>query len=208
MTSIENGDKLRIPEIRPTLENSVKLSGYVFRPGAFAYHPGLRLTDVLRSFDEVRPDADLHYIMIRRVTLPTLKTEVISADLRRALSAPRSAADPELRPRDEITVFNLSSERARILEPILRDLELQATPDTPEQIVNIDGRVKVPGKYPLEPKMHVSDLIRAGGSLEDSAYRGQAELTRYEVVNGDARRTELITVDLERHQTRATGRRC
>jgi polysaccharide export outer membrane protein len=44
--------------------------------------------------------------------------------------------------------------------------------------------------------MHVSDLIRAGGSLDDSAYRGQAELTRYAVVNGDARRTELITVDL------------
>ena len=86
--------------------------------GAFAYHPGLRLTDVLQSFDEVRPDADLHYIMIRRVILPTLKTEVVSADLKRALAAPRSAADPELRPRDEIIVFNLSAERARILEPI------------------------------------------------------------------------------------------
>ena len=55
---------------------------------------------------------------------------------------------------------------------MIRDLELQATPDKPEQIVNIDGRVKAPGKYPLEPTMHVSDLIRAGGSLEDSAYRG------------------------------------
>jgi protein involved in polysaccharide export with SLBB domain len=44
--------------------------------------------------------------------------------------------------------------------------------------------------------MHVSDLIRAGGSLEDAAYEGQAELTRYSIVNGDARQTELITVDL------------
>ena len=44
--------------------------------------------------------------------------------------------------------------------------------------------------------MHVSDLIRAGGSLEDAAYRGQAELTRYEVVDGDTRQTELITVNL------------
>ena len=38
--------------------------------------------------------------------------------------------------------------------------------------------------------MHVSDLIRAGGSLEDSAYSGQAELTRYEVVDGDVRQTD------------------
>jgi hypothetical protein len=42
--------------------------------------------------------------------------------------------------------------------------------------------------------MHVSDLIRAGGSLEDSAYGGEAELTRYEVVNGIARQTELISM--------------
>ena len=196
LTELDNGDKLRVPSIRPTLENSVKLSGYVFRPGAFAYQSGLRLTDVLHSFGEVRPEADLHYIMIRRVAPPELKTEVISADLTRALAAPHSAADPELRPRDEITVFNLSSSRARVLAPILRDIELQATPDKPEQAVNIAGRVKVPGKYPLEPRMHVSDLIRAGGSLEDAAYTGQAELTRYAVVDGNVRRTELITVDL------------
>jgi protein involved in polysaccharide export with SLBB domain len=195
-TLLDNGDKLRIPEIRPTLEDSVKLTGYVYRPGAFAYHSGLRLSDVIKSFEEVRPEADLHYIMIRRIARPELKTEVISADLTRALATPHTAADPELRPRDEITVFNLSSNRERLLAPIIRDLELQATPDKPEQIVNIDGRVKAPGKYPLEPGMHISDLIRAGGSLEDAAYQGQAELTRYEVVNGDARRTKLITVDL------------
>jgi protein involved in polysaccharide export with SLBB domain len=196
LTLLGNGDKLRVPSIRPTLENSVKLAGYVFRPGAFAYQSGLRLTDVLHSFGEVKPEADLHYIMIRRIAPPELKTEVISADLTRALAAPHSAADPELRPRDEITVFNLSSSRARILAPILRDIELQATPDKPEQTVNIGGRVKVPGKYPLEPRMHVSDLIRAGGSLEDAAFTGQAELTRYAVVDGSVRRTDFITVDL------------
>jgi polysaccharide biosynthesis/export protein len=191
-----NGDKLRIPAIRPTLENSVKLTGYVYRPGAFAYQSGLHLTDVLHSFAELRPEADLHYIMIRRVAPPELKTEVISADLTRALAAPHSAADPELRPRDEITVFNLTSSRERIIEPILRDLELQATPDKPDQVVSVEGRVKAPGKYPLESSMRVSDLIRAGGSLEDAAYGGQAELTRYAVIDGNVRRTELINVDL------------
>ena len=39
-------------------------------------------------------------------------------------------------------------------------------------------------------------LIRAGGSLEDSAYGGEAELTRYEIVNGNARQTALIPIDL------------
>jgi protein involved in polysaccharide export with SLBB domain len=195
-TELNNGDKLTIPGIRPTLENSVQLTGYVFRPGAFAYHTGLRLTDVVRSFDELRPEADIHYIMIRREVPPEERIEVISADLKRALQARGSAADPELRPRDQILVFNLSASRERILEPIIQDLELQATPDSPEQVVNIDGRVKAPGKYPLEPAMRVSDLIRAGGSLEDAAYRGQAELTRYAVIDGDVRQTELIPVNL------------
>ncbi len=111
-TSLDNGDKLKIPAIRPTLENSVELTGYVFRPGAFEYHAGLRLSDVLESFDELRPNADPHYIMIRREVPPEERVEVISADLKRALAARGSAADPELRVReDQIFVFNLSASR-------------------------------------------------------------------------------------------------
>src|SRR6185437_3327417 len=113
--------------------------------------------------------------------------QVVSADLTRALAARGSAADPELHPRDTIYVFDLSADRERILAPVIRELELQATPDLPEQVVSIDGRVKAPGHYPLEPTMHVSDLIRAGGSLEDAAFRGEAEITRYDVVKGEAR---------------------
>jgi len=193
---LANGDKLRIPAIRPTLENSVVLSGHVFRPGAFEYHKGLRLTDILSSFDELRPSADQHYIMIRRQVPPEEKVEVVSADLEHALHARGSAADPELRPRDQIFVFDLSASRERTVAPVIRDLELQATPEKPAQMVSVDGQVKAPGRYPLEPAMRVSDLIRAGGSLEDSAYGGEAELTRYEVANGNARQTELIAVNL------------
>jgi protein involved in polysaccharide export with SLBB domain len=93
-TELANGDKLKIPPIRPTLENSVVLSGYVFRPGQFEYRPGLRLSDVLTSFDELRPNADEHYIMIRREVPPDEKIDVLSADLTRALAARGSAADP------------------------------------------------------------------------------------------------------------------
>jgi polysaccharide biosynthesis/export protein len=193
---LASGDKLRVPAIRPTLENSVALSGYVFRPGSFEYHAGLRLSDILPSFDELRPNADRHYIMVRREIPPEEKVEVISADLEHALRARGSVADPELRPRDQIFVFNLAASRERVVAPVIRDLELQGTPDHPAQIVNIGGKVNAPGRYPLEPGMHVSDLIRAGGSLEDSAYGGEAELTRYEIVNGDARQTDLIPINL------------
>ena len=194
--AIDNGDKLRVPAIRPTLENSVVLSGYVFRPGSFEFHPGLRLSDVLPSFDELQPTADRHYIMIRREVPPDERVEVISANLDRALAARGSAEDVELHARDKIIVFDLSASRERIVAPVIRDLELEASPDHPAQVVSIDGKVKAPGRYPLETSMRVSDLIRAGGSLEDSAFGGEAELTRYEIVNGSARQTSLIPIDL------------
>src|SRR5665213_818153 len=144
-------------------------------------------------------------MMVRREVPPDERIEVLSADRRRALAARGSAADPELRPRDKIYVFDLSSDRERILAPTIRELQLQATPEKPEQVVSIDGRVKAPGHYPLDNTMHVSDLIRAGGSLEDAAFRGQAEITRYDVVDGDARRTVLIPVDLAAIRRGDTG---
>jgi polysaccharide export outer membrane protein len=195
-TSVANGDKLHVLAIRPTLENSVELSGFVYRPGAFEYHTGMRLTDILGSYDELRPSADRHYLLIRREVPPNHKLEVISADLDRALEGRGSAADPELRPRDKIIVFDLSANRARTVEPIIADLRLQSSPAHPRAIVGIDGQVKAPGQYPLEPNMRVSDLIRAGGSLDDSAYDGDAELTRYEVVDGQQRQTALLNVSL------------
>jgi polysaccharide biosynthesis/export protein len=195
-TQLANGDKLRIPAIRPTLENSVVLTGFVFRPGQFEFHPGLRLSNVLGSIDELRPNADQHYIMIRREIPPDDRIEVVSADLDRALAARGSAADPPLQPRDRIYVFDLSANRDRIVAPVIRELQLQATPERPEQVVSVDGRVKAPGHYPLEPKMRVSDLIRAGGSLEDAAFRGEAEITRYSV-EGNGRTTQLIAVNLD-----------
>lgn len=193
---LANGDKLRVPLIRPTLENSVTLTGYVFRPGAFQYKPGERLSDVIKSFDELRPNADRRYIMIRREVPPEQKVEVLSADLERALAARGSAEDPELMPRDKIYVFDLSASRERIVAPVLRDLELQGGPDHPASVVSVSGKVKAPGRYPLEPSMRVSDLIRAGGSFDDAAYGGEAELTRYAVVDGSARETTLIPINL------------
>ena len=191
-----NGDKLRVPTIRPTLENSVQIDGDVFRPGAFQFRPGLRLTDILGSFDELRPTADRHYVVIRREVPPQEKVQVISVDLDLALGARGSAADPLLQPRDRIVVFDQTANRSRVIAPIIADLLLQASATSPGQVVSVNGEVRAPGRYPLEPSMHVSDLIRAGGSLEDSAFTGEAELSRYEIVDGKERQTALITINL------------
>ena len=196
-TPLADGDKVSVPAIRPTLEESVELTGHVYRPGAFEYRPGLRLSDVIPSFEELRPEADPHYIMIRRIVAPDAHVEVVSADLERALAARGGAADTLLQPRDKIYVFDLSASREQLIQPIIKSLELQASPDHPAAIVSVDGQVKAPGRYALEPGMRVSDLIRAGGSLDDAAFGGEAELVRYRIIDGKIRRSQILQVDLD-----------
>lgn len=197
-TKLRASDTLRIPAIRPSLEQSVALNGYVHRPGDFQYLAGMRLTDLLPSVDELKPNADQGYVLIRREHPQTRALTVFSADLAQALAARGSEADIVLAPRDRVYVFDLESGRDSVIEPLMRELQLQSNLDSPVNRVQVEGSVKVPGEYPLEPGMRVSDLIRAGGNLDQSAYDGRAELTRYSVENGESRQTQLIEIDLKR----------
>jgi protein involved in polysaccharide export with SLBB domain len=146
--------------------------------------------------DDLQPNADLHYLLIRRELPPDRRITVLSADVAAALKTPGSKADVELLPRDQIMVFDLASGRDHTIQPVLDELRLQANSDRPTQVVHVDGRVKVPGEYPLEDGMTIADLVRAGGGLSDAAYGGKAELTRYKVEDGETRRTDLIEIDL------------
>jgi polysaccharide export outer membrane protein len=193
---LRNGDALSVLRLRPQLDSGVTLRGYVYRPKYYAWRDGLQLTDVISSIDELRPHADEHYLLIRREMPPDRHIVVLSADLSAALSSPGSAADIRLMPRDTIQAFDLETRREHVIQPLMDELRVQANLTQPVQIVHIDGRVKVPGDYPLETGMHVTDLIRAGGSLDSAAYGIRAELSRYLVDNGEQRRTQILSIDL------------
>jgi polysaccharide biosynthesis/export protein len=137
-------------------------------------------------------------VLVRRELPPDRRVRIFSVDLERAIIEPASSQNFELAPRDRIYVFDLESGRDRIVEPLMRELRMQSRIGEPTQEVSVAGRIKVPGKYPLEPGMRVSDLLRAGGSLDEAAYGGQAELTRYRIGEAEARQAELIKVDLDR----------
>ena len=194
-TLLRNGDSLRVLRLRPTLDQGVTVEGHVFRPAAVAWQQGLRLTDVFGSIDELRPDADPNYLLIRRELPPDRRVAILSADLAAALREPGSVKNVELQPRDRIIVFNFETGRQQFLNPVLEEMRRQSRIDRPTEIVRIDGRVKARGDYPLEPHMRVSDLLRAGGGLQDAAFGSSAELTRYRI-SGSARQTELLDIDL------------
>jgi len=193
---LRNGDYIHIPRLKPALDEAVRLQGNVYNPGVYPYVPGMRLTDVLRSVFELKPNSDLHYILIRRELPPDRHIEAIAANLTAALAQPHSAANIKLMPRDVITVFNLTASREQIIQPILHAIRAESTAEQPEQAVTVTGQVNVPGKYPLEPDMHIAGLIRAGGGLANGAYTGRAELTRYYVGPHGLRHTKIYPINL------------
>lgn len=192
---LRSGDSLRVLRLRPTLDEGVTVEGFVFRPGSVGWRQGIRLTDVIGSVDELRPNADMNYLLIRRELPPDRTVQMLSADLQAALRNPTSVANVPLLPRDRVVVFDTESGRQQVIGPLIEEMRRQSRIGRPTEIVRVDGRIKARGDYPLEPDMKVSDLLRAGGGLQDSAYGAKAELTRYRITD-DVRTTHLVEVDL------------
>ncbi len=88
--------------------------------------------------------------------------------------------------------------RKKLLEPVLAKLREQATRERPARIVLVSGEVRHPTFYPLERGMRVSDLIRAGGMLKESAFTLKAILTRFEVKSNRYRQISHQSVDLRK----------
>jgi protein involved in polysaccharide export with SLBB domain len=158
----------------------------------------MRLTDLIPSVDDLKPNADARYVMIRREQPGSQRISVVSANLEEAWRARTTDANPLLEPRDQVFVFDAESGRSQYLDPVLQELKLQSNSAQPSQVVRVSGRVRAEGEFPLEPGMTISDLVRAGGGLDEQAFSGEAELARYEVLDGQTRRTEVVKVDLAR----------
>ena len=196
--AVRADDTIRVYSVLEKREDIVVLRGHVYRPGGVQWQPAMRLSDLIPSTNELQPRADTAYVLIRREIDNNQRVAVESVDLSSALAAPRSEADIALQPRDQVIVFELGADRDDQLAPILSELRLQASSSEPSREVAITGRVRVPGNYPLESGMRVSDLIRAGGQLQEAAYALEAELTRYSVDQNQSRKTEMVTVNLAR----------
>ncbi len=192
---LRKGDVVRVPSILDRVENVVRLEGHVWREGNIEHRPGMRLTDLIPSIADLKDMPDTNYVLIRRELPPDRRVIGKSADLAEAWRNPGGEADILLFPRDQVRVFNLSGSRPDVAE-ILEQLRLQANIDEPLPVVRIGGRVRAPGDYPLEPGMRVSDLLRAGGALSESAYMADAELTRYAVISGEFREIGLVNVSI------------
>ncbi len=157
-TPIVEGDSVRVLSIIPTLENIVTLDGHVLRPGRYELKPGMRLRDLLPSYQALRPEAYPDYAELVRYVEPNLQRTIVPFTLH-ALFAGDPAANLVLQPQDGIRIF-------------------AKTDFTDPPVVTIEGEVRQPGSYPLLGGMRVADLIAKAGGVTNVAYLERAEILR------------------------------
>jgi protein involved in polysaccharide export with SLBB domain len=167
---VRDGDRVRVEPILPYSQRAIYLAGHVVRPGRKAYSDGMRLSDVLHSYQDMLPEPAAHGEIVRLIP-PDLHAETIEFNVPEVLIG---NANVDLQPFDTIRVFG----RYQV--------------DAPQ--VTISGEVLRPGKYPMSQGMTAAQLVRMAGSFKRDAVTESADLTSYDLKDGDAIVEHLETV--------------
>ncbi|MDI6448167.1 SLBB domain-containing protein [Anaerobaca lacustris] len=178
-TPVRDGDVVKIFSVAAGEHEIVRLEGHVVRPGTYEWKQGMRLADILTSYEVLLPQPNLDYGQIERLVPPDLHATYLPFDPGRVLAGDE-AANLELEQYDTIRIFRWDQRNF--------------------QTATISGMVFDPNQYRLVPNMRVSDLIDAAGGLRKDAYHRAAEVTRRHI-SQDGVSTETIDVDLARALT-------
>jgi protein involved in polysaccharide export with SLBB domain len=157
---VKDGDRVHVATVLPYSERSVYLQGHVARPGKLAFRDGLRLSDVVRTYQDLLPEPAERGEIVRLVA-PDLHPETISFDVPEVLIG---NANLPLQPFDTIRIFGRYEQ------------------DAPT--VAVQGEVLRPGTYPLFEGMTAAQLVRAAGGFKRDALLDTADLISYRVAGG------------------------
>ena len=164
--AVKDGDRIRVAPIAPYSERVIYVEGHVVRPGRHPFRDGLRLSDILRSYQDLLPEP-ASIGEIARLVPPDLHVETLEFSLPDVLLG---NGNLPLQPFDTIRVFG----RYEV--------------DAPH--VEVRGEVLRPGSYPLSEGMTASQLVRMAGGFKRGALVDSADLTSYRVVDGTKIETE------------------
>jgi protein involved in polysaccharide export with SLBB domain len=169
---VKDGDRIKVEPILPYSQRAIYLAGHVVRPGRLAYTDGMRLKDVLRSYQDLLPEPAARGEIVRLMP-PDLHAETINFSIPDAMIG---NTDISLQPFDTIRVFG----RYQVDAPT----------------VTIRGEVLRPGQYPMFQGMSAAQLVRMAGGFKRDALLESADLTSYEVDGGRQISEKLATVKI------------
>jgi protein involved in polysaccharide export with SLBB domain len=171
--AVQDGDRITVYPILGYSDQSVYLEGHVARPGKQPYWKGMTIGDVIASYQDLLPEPASRGEIVRLVP-PDLHPETAFFNVNEVLA--HQGSPIPLEPFDTIRVYG------------------RYESDAPK--VAIYGEVMRSGEFPLSSGMKASDLLRAAGGFKRSAYTDTADLTSYEVQNGEKIITDTRTIKL------------
>ena len=146
--ALGDGDTIKVLPIFPYEERSVYLEGHVLRPGKVAYHEGMKVSDLIRSYNSLLPEPYLQHAEIIRLDARDYQPSVLTFNLANALKG--EDEDLALKPFDVVHVYGRF------------DFE-----DPP--VITVTGEVRDPGDHLTHGVTHVRDAIYlAGGTTPDA----------------------------------------
>ena len=193
---LNNGDLVRVFSILDSLEDVVTVEGHVYRPGNYAFNPGMDVADIIGDIKDVLPNVDLAYALIRRESPDTREIYFEQFALRDVFNG----QTVPLAKRDKIIIFSNAGERDALIAADIARLRGQTALNEPARVVNVTGPVRQPGSYPLMQGMTVKDLLAASGNLTLTADEDYAIIVR----TTESRDLEVLTVSLSDEQLLAT----
>ena len=169
---VRDGDRIRVEPILPYSRRAIYLTGHVVRPGRLPYSDGMRLSDVLRSDQDMLPEPAAHGEIVRLVP-PDLHAETIDFNVPDVLIG---NANVDLHPFDTIRILG----RYQVDAPM----------------VTIRGEVLRPAKYPMSEGMTAAQLVRMAGGFKRDALIESADLTSYDIKDGNRIVENPVTVQI------------
>ncbi|MBW2072878.1 MAG: SLBB domain-containing protein, partial [Deltaproteobacteria bacterium] len=128
-TLLSDGDVIKIYPIYKKLDKVVYLEGNVKYPREYELKPGMRVSDLIPSYDALLPESYMEQAEIIRLAPPDLHPEIIQFNLGRMLQGSRDD-NPLLQDLDRVRVYNRWEKK-----------------QLPQ--VTIKGEVRNPGSYRL-----------------------------------------------------------
>ena len=178
--TVNNQDVLHVLTLRTFVNpDFFSVVGAVKAPDTFAFNPGgnLKIEDAIQLAGGMLPDAsDFGYIM--RLNPKEPKTiEYIHIDLKKALSDPFNAENIEIKPGDQIRIYDKGGRRDDVT-------------------VEIFGAVRSPGKFIYGPGMRLADLISLSGGFIFEADNERIDIARSEFRPGQSLKIVQYTTSL------------
>lgn len=157
-TILQDMDMVKVFPILPITQNIVYLEGHVERPGGYELKKGMRISDLISSFDDLLPEPYLDYAEIIRLEEPDLHPRILPFNLGEVLKR-NPKEDLQLQRFDRIKIYP-------------KDYFIE------KRLVTIEGEVRNPGVYKFVKDMRVRDLIHQAGDLTKDAYLDRVDLFR------------------------------